>query len=85
MRAQLVIGNTRPPPLIPASLLAKDARNVLVIYLVSALTWANTDASFAPSALLKKRLIFRAYLCLLRIFTLTCWSSMRSTRACGSA
>ncbi|EIW67477.1 hypothetical protein TREMEDRAFT_64068 [Tremella mesenterica DSM 1558] len=35
--------NNKPPPLIPSSLILKDARNVLMIYLASACTWAYTD------------------------------------------
>ncbi|RXK36163.1 hypothetical protein M231_06568 [Tremella mesenterica] len=36
--------NNKPPPLIPSSLISKDARNVLMIYMASACTWAYTDS-----------------------------------------
>nr|XP_018262110.1 uncharacterized protein I303_05125 [Kwoniella dejecticola CBS 10117]OBR84268.1 hypothetical protein I303_05125 [Kwoniella dejecticola CBS 10117] len=45
-RAARQPNNRKPPPLIPLSLLSAKNRNLLVIYIASASTWAMTDSFF---------------------------------------
>ncbi|WVW84950.1 hypothetical protein I302_106986 [Kwoniella bestiolae CBS 10118] len=41
-----LLSNKKPPPLIPLSLITTKNRNLLIIYIASASTWAMTDSFF---------------------------------------